>query len=303
MRRIIAAAFARLLLLLVLLVPCAAKSTGDAVIEVPFTLEKGHIIVPAKIKGDKPVEVVLSTGTEHSLVNALLLEKYKLQAYYTGVGVITGHNDRTITFANVPDIRVGELKGTSLSMLFGAQTLTTLGERVGREIFAILGADFFKGRIVQFDFQKKVVRFLLESPAVTKDSPGGSHTVERAVLPFRYNADVLTLPIVEDVTFNGKRVKTLLDTGALTVVSFTPSAAKQIGLEAPTEKSAPSGMKVGSLRIGEIEFNDVPVTIEPKVANSDQDSHGIGAIAGIALLQNFVATFDFHQKVVILERR
>jgi len=286
------------MLLIPLCGPCVAKPADNAISEVPFTLEKGHIIVPAKIQGNKPVEVVLSTGTEHSLINAMLLEKYKLQAYYTGVGIITGHNDRTVTFASVPDVSVGAVKVSSLSMLFGAQALANVGERVGREIFAVLGADFFKGRVVQFDFRKKVVRFLPQSPDASKDGNAG-----RAVMPFRYSAEVLTMPVVEDVTFNGKKVKTLFDTGALTVVSLTPSAAKQVGLEALVRKGGQGAANVGTLRLGEMEFNDVPAALLPKSSNPDQDSHGVGAVAGVVFLQNFVATFDFHDKLVILERQ
>jgi Aspartyl protease len=288
---------ATLLLLTLLCVPNAAKAADNVTVEVPFTLEKGHVIVPAKIQGDKPVEVVLSTGTEHSLVNAALLQKYKLQLYYTGVGVITGHNDQTVTFANVTDISVGGVEASSLSMLLGGQTLANVGQRVGREIFAVLGADFFKGRVVQFDFRKKIVRFLPQSPDVSKGGDAG-----RAVMRFRYNAEVLTMPIVEDVTYNGKKVRTLLDTGALTVVALTPSAAKQVGLDGLAGNGAPSVAKVGSLRLGEMEFNDVPVSPLPKSSNPFEDMHGAGAVAGIALLQNFVVTFDYRDKVVVLER-
>lgn len=295
MRRLTLSAFT---LLVALCVPCAAGPPDDAVTEVPFTLEKGHVIVKATIKDGKPVEVVLSTGSERSYVNPMLLEKYKLQAFYTGVGIITGRStDRTVSFTNVPDVRVGGTKASSLSMLFGAQSVTAVNERVGREIFAILGADFFKGRVVQFDFQKQVVRFLPRLPDALKAGGPG-----RAVMRFRYNADVLALPVVEDVTFNGKKVKTLFDTGALTVVSLTASGAKQAGLEALAGKDASGGAKVGSLRLGDIEFNDVPARPMSKVVNLNGESFGVEAVAGIGLLQNVVSTFDFPGKLVIIER-
>lgn len=296
MRRITLSAFT---LLFALCLPCAARPDDKATVEVPFTLEKGHVIVHAKIQNDKSVEVVLSTGTEHSMFNALLIDKYKLQLYYTGVGVITGGpTDRTVTFTTVPDVRVGDSKPSSLNMLYGEKTVSSIGERVGREIFGILGADYFKGRIVQFDFQKKVVRFLPRLPDEAKaDGPN------RAVMHFRYNADVLTLPIVEDVTFNGKKVRTLFDTGALTVIAMTASGAKQAGLNARTEKDAPNGERVGSLRFGGIEFNDVPARLMPKIMNLNGDSIGAEAVAGVGLLQNVVATFDFSDKLVILERQ
>jgi len=113
---------------------------------------------------------------------------------------------------------------------------------------------------------------------------------------------VLILPIVEDVTFNGKKVRTLFDTGALTVVAFTASGAKQAGLDALAGKNAQGGAKIGSLRFGEIEFNDVPANLMSKILNLNGDSIGVEAVAGIGLLQNVVATFDFSDKLVILER-
>lgn len=296
MRRLTLSAF---MLLVALCAPCVASATDDAVTEVPFTLEKGHVIVKATIKDGKPVEVVLSTGSEHSYVNPMLLEKYKLQALYTGVGIITGSStDRTVTFTNVPDVRVGGTKASSMSMLFGTQSVTAINERVGREIFAILGADFFKGRVVQFDFQKKVVRFLPRLPDALKAGGPG-----RAVMRFRYNADVLALPVVEDVTFNGKKVKTLFDTGALTVVSLTASGAKQAGLEALAGKDASGGANVGSVRLGDIEFNDVPARPTSKLVDLNGDSFGAEAVVGVGFLQNVVSTFDFPGKLVIIERQ
>lgn len=301
MQRFTLAAFA---LLTLLLASNTAKAADDTVSEVPFTLEKGHVIVQAKYHGATPVEVALATGAEHSLFNSLLLEKYKLQAYYTGEGIITGGNlDRTVTFVNVTDLRVGDVKVTSLSMRLSAQATSDISSRIGREIFAILGADFFKGRVVQFDFGKRVVRFLPQPPAeMQPDAKGGAVSGQRAVLPIRNFNDRLTLPIVDDVTYNGKKVKTLVDTGALTVVSLAPSAAKQAGLEVPPEKGTPRADKLGSLRLGGMEFNDLPVTVHPKGFEFGPDTQGAGALVGIALLQNFVVTFDFRAKLVMLER-
>lgn len=280
--------------------PCAAHPAGDdAISEVPFTLEKGHVVVQAKIKGDKPVEVVLSTGAEHSLINTTLLDKYKLQAAYTGEGIITGgHLDRVVYFVPVPDIRVGDVKVTSLNMRFGSSAASAVSARLGREVFAVLGADFFKGRVVQFDFQKRAVRFLRQAPDLAK----GGASADRAVLALNYKEPV-SQPIAEDVTFDGVKVKTLFDTGALTVISFTPTAAKLVGLAPPPEKGEPRPGKIGSMKLGGMEFTDLPVTVHAKGSDFDRDSQGYGAVAGVALLQNFVATFDFRDNNLILERR
>jgi hypothetical protein len=286
------------MLLAALVAPCAASPASEqATTELPFVFERGHVLVQVMIKGNVPVEVVLATGAEHSHINVALLQKHDLRAYYTGEGIITGGpTDRTYSFASVPDIRVGDIKLTSLNMRLG--TLVDISQRVGREIFGIFGADFFKGRVVQFDFAKRVVRFLPKSAtdAIKKDDKTtAAAATNRIVLPMRSNAEQVTLPLVENVTFNGKKIKTLLDTGAVAVISISASAATQMGLTSPPEKSAPRADKVSSVRLDEYELTDVPVLLFAKGAGFD------GAIAGVGLLKAFVLTFDFSKRFVILE--
>lgn len=281
--------------------PAVGKSTVPyADSEIPFTVEKGHLIVSAKINGDKPVEMVLATGAEHSLINTGVLEKYKLRTSYTGDGIITGsHLDRVVFFVAVSDIRVGDIKVTSLYMRSGAQAASAISQRIGREIFGILGADFFKGRIVQFDFRRKVVRFMAHAPAVQPPAVGA---IEFAKLTMRPSSEAVMLPVTEEVAFNGKKITTIFDTGALTVVSLTPSAAKQVGFVPPPDKGPPRTDKLSSLRLGGIELSDLPVMLHAKGSDFDRDSSGYGGVLGIALLQNFIITFDFQGGYLILER-
>lgn len=282
--------------------PCGASPAPAQIIsELPFAFEKGHVIVQAKIKDKMPVEVILATGAEYSLLDFGMLEKYKLPAFYTGEGIITGGpQDRVYSFSTVPDIRVGDVKVTSLSMRLSS--LAEISKRVGREIFGLLGNDFFRGRVVQFDFQKKVVRFLARSEAGgSKDNKTGADADGLIRLPIVFYKERLTLPVVENVTFNGKKVKMLLDTATVAVISMSASAAKQVGLSTPPEKSAPRADSVASLRLAEYEMKDVPILIYPRGADIDHNQKEFGAIAGVGLLQNFVITFDFDKKVIILE--
>lgn len=272
---------------------------AQAVSEIPFSLEKGHIIVPAKIQGDMPVEVTLSTGIEHSLINALVLKKYKLRPSYTGEGIITGGNlDRVVYFVAVSDIKVGDAPSRDLNMKLGSQSLDGISHRVGREIFGILGVDFFKGRQVQFDFRRKLIRFLPEPPAKSVQSADPSLFV---TLPMRPTDRPIRLPIAENVSFNGKKIKTLFDTGALTVISLTTAAAKQIGVSVPRDKSSSLTNNV-SVELEKMSLGEVPATVHSKGSGFDRDSEGYGAVVGIALLQNFIITFDFKDGAVTLER-
>jgi len=54
------------------------------------------------------------------------------------------------------------------------------------------------------------------------------------------------------------------------------------------------------LSIGGYELTDVPV-LYGKGMGMDRDSKEFGAVAGTGLLQNFITTFDFRSKVIILE--
>jgi hypothetical protein len=56
--------------LLLLSAPCVAQSPAAS--DIPFTLTKGFIVVPAKIKGNVDVQVLVSTGAEHSLTHPAL---------------------------------------------------------------------------------------------------------------------------------------------------------------------------------------------------------------------------------------
>lgn len=281
-------------------VPCAASSIAqDQTVEIPFSFEKGLVIVQAKIKGDVPVELVLTSGAEHSKMDGGLLKKYKLPAFYYAEAPVTGNNDRLYSFSTVPDVRVASLSGKSMNLRLGA--FDNESQRVGREIFGSLGVDFFRGRVVQFDFKKKVVRLLSQSPDIAKDATGANAT-RSAVLPMSFYKETLTLPISENVTFEGKKIKTNFDTGILTVVSLSASAAKQLSLTSPPEKQPPLAGKVSSLRFAELELKNVPVLLHSKDSQfGSYEKEDYGAIAGIALLQNFLVTFDFRKKVIILE--
>ncbi len=293
-----------LALLVLLCAPCAAAPADEEIGEVPFTFEKGYVVVAGKIKGSEPVEFVVSTGATNSTMHIDMMKKYKLAAYYTGVGVVTGVNDKTVSFATVPDVRVGPAAATSLHARLGSTA--EVSKLLGREIFATLGQDFFKGRTVQFDFGKKVMRFLGREAAEALRAKAAGAGEEAAVLRMGEGTDMfeepLPTPLVDKVMFDGKPARVLLATGVPAVIALAPATAKRLGFDAPPEKGAPLNGSVGELQLGPLKFSGVPVVIYPKDAGGDERLGAGGALAGTAFLQNFVATFDFRGKVVVLQR-
>lgn len=282
--------------------PCAAAA-ADEVGEVPFTFEKGYVIVAGQIKGKEPVEFIVSTGATNSTINLGLVEKYKLPLAYTGVGRVTGFNDKTVSFAAVPDVRVGPAAATSLYARLGSTA--EVSKLLGREIFATLGQDFFKGRTVQFDFAKRLMRSLdKETADALRAKAAGASSA--AVFRMEEGKDMyehpLALPLIDKVMFDGKPARVLLATGVPAVIALAPATAKKLGFEAPPEKSSPLKGSVGELQLGPLKFSGVPVVVYPKDAGGDERLGAGGALAGTAFLQNFVVTFDFRGKMVVLER-
>lgn len=289
--------FVAFLLFIFLYSPCFAQETS-------FTIEKGFLIVPAKIKKNVSVEVIIATGSEYSTLNSDVIQKYKLPLSYTNDGPVTGSNDRIITFSNVPDVSVGGSKATSLYMRF--VSLEKTGKIIGREIYGILGADFFKGKIVRFDFKKRVVKFLDQSPVDGKNAKPAANGVSPLIFKMSFSQKVfygsdITLPVADEVFYNGKKIKTLFNTASAAPVSISPAVAREAGFEAAPDKGATKVAQIKSLKFYDYEINDVPVMLFGKNAGFDQSSREYGGIIGLGVLQNFLFTLDFKEKMILLE--
>jgi hypothetical protein len=298
---------ALLLYFLLLATPCvaqtAAATTGT---EVPFSLQNGLIMVEAKIKGDVPVLVVLATGTEHSVTDPSLLQKYQLSAYYAADGEVTGRNDKTFSFTKVSAVKIGNSKPKDLALRFGS--VAELSRMAGKELFAALGADFFEGQTIQIDFKNNVLRFLDKTPPHLIDNKDPNYDASKATVlrmapkptdPFRRT---YMLPLVKDVQVNGQKTNVLFDSGIATLLALSSSAGKKAGLDVPSENQPPKEGKV-TLRFESNELPDLPATIYAKGTAADQNlSKSGGAVAGSLFLQKFVAIFDYKKGVIVLER-
>ena len=283
----------------VLASPCVAG-------EVQFKLERGLIIIPVNIKGG-PVEAVVSTGIPESFLSSDLIIKRKITLGYTNDGPVTGRNDKTIVFADVPQIIVGDEKPVSLTMK--QRSLDSISKAVGREIGLILGADYFKGKIIQIDFKSNVIRFLEKSPIdykKVKTSVVGSDSVS---LLFKMDKPVqnifgvgLNLPVVGDISFDGSKIRTLFDTGETAPFAISPSAAKQLGMVPVPDKGTSKVGQIKSIGFNGYQVDQVPVLVFGKEAGFDQGLEDYGAVLGIKVLQNFLVTFDWKEKMIILER-
>lgn len=280
---------------------CVAQSTDQ--VEVPFKFEKGLVVVDAKIKGDTPVQMVISTGAQYSIMDAEQMKKHKLQASYAADDAVTGRaTDSTYTFVHVNNVSLQGTKSRNLQMRLGS--MKRVSEAAGVEIFGALGADFFEGQIVQIDFKKSVIRFLSKGPGKDAKDAAGS-----AVAPLRMGEKennpykrTYVVPNVEGAKINGKDIKLLLDTGRATTIALSAASAKKVGLTAPEENEQPREDKV-SIDIAGQQIPDVPIAVFPKGAAGERSLGGNAAVVGSVFLKEFLVTFDFKNKTVLMERQ
>ena len=264
---------------------------------VPFKFEKGFMIVDAKIKGNTPVQVVISTGLEYSIIDTEQMGKHKLQSAYAADDVVTGRpSDTTYSFVPV-GVSLQGTKSRDLQMRMGS--MKRISEAAGGEIFGALGADFFAGQIVQFDFKNNVIRFLDKAPG--KDQQGAIvlRMGEKASNPVR---KTYVVPLVDGVKVNGKDTKLLFDTGRSMALALSAASATKAGLTAPQENEPTREDKL-ALDLAGQQFPDVPVAIVAKGAAGERSLSGYPAIAGSSFLKEFLVTFDFKNKVVVLQRQ
>lgn len=285
----------KLLLLLIVMAGSLSCFAG----EIPFTLEKGFIIVPAKILKDVPVDVAISTGSPYSFLNPELIKPHNIHLRYTAEGPITGSHDKIINYAEVPDVIVADQKPISLNMQY--RSFETMDKAIGRQIGAILGADFFKGKIIQIDFKKKVLIFLDKSPIDYQGAVDAKTLVFKMDQLFRaFDARELSLPVVDGTSYNGSKVRTMFDTGTAFPVTISPAATKEFSFGPMPDKGTSKVTQLKTVSLNSLQFSDVPAKLVGRDAGFDESLHDYGAIIGVGVMQNFIVTFDWKEKMLVL---
>lgn len=285
----------RLVLALVLCVTLSvsgsAASSPDT-IEVPFTLQKGAIIIAVTLKGKGPFNMAIATGSPRSSIAWEAREVPGYQLLWT-IEPLTG---KQITYVQAAEMMVGRMKIDTLPMRLAE--LDAYSREMGLQLHGILGYDFLRGRVIRIDYHKKILTFLPKDslpkqPSAAANPPLVSTSIE-------VNADD-PRPVIDDVSINGVKMKMMLDTWQNLPLALTPQAVKQIGLPVGGEKTPPRLGTVDTLEIGRIKINAIETAFYAKGTGLDHGLKKYGGILGTAFFQNYVVTVDFARKVLIIE--
>ena len=279
---------------------CAGVVTPDdnKVVEVPFLLYEGCLVVQVKVKDKGPYNMVLATGSPTSKIIYAVADEVKLQAYFTyakGDPSLQTY----VSFLNVPDMRIGELQVPTLMM--NLVDLDAYSQSLGVKIYGVLGYDFLKGRILQIDYPHKIARFLPKTKAKQDQKVNGTANQSASVSVQIEIIPEDPVPIIYEVMIDGKKFKALLDTHQGVALSLTPAAIKQFGLPPSAEKAAPRMGSVGSIQIGSLKQDSPNTAFFGKGNGLDHGLNKYGAIIGAGFMAAYTVTFDYVHKVITFE--
>lgn len=270
-----------------------------SVVEIPFEIDSGLMVIPVSVNGSKPLRYVLDTGAsgavhnETSSVDSLNL-KIGGEVQVRGVG--GGGATSTAKIAEDVNFNIGgiELSNAHLA-LFPSARFGHSGV-IGREVFANL--------VVEVDWEKQVLRFY--EPAKYKYSGSG------VVLPITFDDGgrpyaMAAAAIAGDKTIP---VKVVIDAGASHALSLDVSSNEGLKLPEGAIKTVlgqgASGEVTGYAgRISILEFagqtfRNVPTSF-PDASAGTTDEPGRNGNLGSGILRRFKVIYDYSRNQIIFE--
>ena len=225
-----------------------AQAGEAAIAEIPFVFREGLLWVDVNVSpAERPLHFLLDTGAEVNVVNLATARSIGLKPGRE-VAVRGVHSRLTGYWLQKLTMQAGavRLPGDCLAL-----DLEKLSRSCERPVDGLLGADFFRGRIVQIDFAAQKIRLLKSPvPAPAADS--------EEVLPLQMRQGGMHV----SVRVNGRKPQWVrLDTGCATPFQWvTSSVVNNPGAEriaiGLAELSIPQ--TTTTVRLGRQMFAEVP---------------------------------------------
>ncbi len=291
-----------------LLLPLAGvfAQSAKAPVEVPFEFLSHQIVVQVKISGKGPFNMLLDTDTDPSAIDTTTARELGLDVGARGSPATGGGMQANMVYpTRLANLEVGAV--SAHDVVAAVIDLKKISERLGKPIQGVLGYSFLKDRIVQIDYPNSKIRFFSESPYPRIAL--APNTVNTIAFPLRREDGVV---IIDSVFINNEKFRASLDTGSSGSFSLTPEAVALLGLDDQAQDGK-AGSSVGyngeyadksgvlkSVRLGRLALESVPATFW--LPNTGHDKKTYQVNIGNAFFQDFILTFDFHGKMVVIER-
>lgn len=269
------------LLALIALAPHAASSAAT-LSEVPIHFSGGYLWLKVSAAGAaKPLQFILDSGAASSILNLNTARRLGLQL--GDPQAVDGVHARSTAYP-VDDFRA-QSAGVALPRSLLALDFETLGIVCDRPIDGLLGADFFRGHVVQIDYAAGKLRLL------DRAEPGAG----AEVLRIKGRNDCFCVPLrIAGRSRQWMRV----DTGCNSTLewfagrsSFARAGETSIGLAGGSVPYAETEVEIGNTRLNGVKTGIHEREIFP----------GEAGLLGNALLARFTVTIDARKKRLILE--
>lgn len=263
----------------------ASAAQPAALTEIPFQYREGLIWMEARMpQSPEPLNFLLDSGAGVSVISLRTAERLKLRL---GARVSVQGVDSTTT-GHWPQRLLATAGDVALPKDFLSVDLEQLSQACACRVDGLLGADFFRGRIVQIDFRAQKIRLL--------SSSNGLESQE--ALPLKMKHGAFTVPI----EFNGGQPRWVrLDTGCAGALHWATAETRTAQGPLRTAVAlAPVSVRVSeaSVKLGGIEFVAVPAELHEK-----QIFAGEAGLLGNGLLSRFPAvTIDARAGRLLLHR-
>jgi hypothetical protein len=266
---------------------CAEGATAkpSSVATIPFEYHDGLLWLRVAAPGSShPLEFLIDTGAAASVVDRQTAQRigWPLREPVSVRGVDAQQE------ANWTPAEKISFNGMEWSHKFVAVDLRKLSYACDRPVDGLLGADFFRGRVAQFDYAAQVLHLL----------PSGSVVRGAVVLPLRFDHGAFCVPIRVNGG-SGRWVR--LDTGCAKPLHWvtkdirreTSSPQVCIGLADVQVPFATATVQIGKERINSVEVG----------LHKHEIFVGEAGLLGNGLLSRYVVTLDAKANRVVLANR
>jgi CubicO group peptidase (beta-lactamase class C family) len=278
--------------------PTLRFPAGESVVEVPFEIESGIMIIPLSINGSRPLRYAFDSGASGAIhYDTAVADSLKLkivgEARVRGVG--GGGAVSMVSIADNANFNIGGLE------LLNSH-LAIRPSRWGHD--GVIGLPIFGNLVVEVDWEKQVVRFY--EPAKYKYSGPG------IVLPLTFDEGSRPYTMAS-VTVTGEKavpIKLVVDTGASHALSLDVSSNSEIKLPEGATKTVlgrgASGevtgytARVKDFELGGQTFTNVPTSF-PDSSAGTAGLNGRQGNLGSGILRRFKVTYDYSRKQMIVE--
>ncbi len=282
-----------------------ARSAGPD-IELPFDFLHNQIVLSAAINGEGPFNVILDSGTHLTTVDLALAKRLRMPLRPAKSASKGAGGKRVFaSLTTCAELRVGGL--TARNVPSAVLDLAGVSQMLGRPLHGVLGFDFVASRVTQIDYFRRRIRFYSRPPF-----PHAPDTPRRISFPMAFREHSV-LPVLEDCYVNGKKIPVTLDTGSSLGLILFPEAIRHLGLE----ELARAGLRleaagylgrarltkgfVRSLSLKTIDLGAIEVAFVERGYGDTESLARRGGNIGNAVLQDFILTLDYPNRVVTLE--